>query len=63
MSPRKKASAYEPEAQYLIKINRIVDGPGGIKLLPPNRNVVKGKFIDDLGDAVDSAEQVPDATL
>jgi hypothetical protein len=62
MSPRKK-SAYLPDAMYIVKLNRVVDGPGGIKLLPPNRNEVKGKYIDALGDAVDSAELVPDATV
>ena len=61
MAAKKKASIYDPEAQYVVKLNRVADGPGGVKLLPPNRNVVKGKFIDALGDAVDSAELVPDA--
>lgn len=59
----RKKSAYQPDAQYLVKLNRVVEGPGGVKLLPPNRNVVKGKFIDAMGDAVDSAEMVPDAAV
>jgi hypothetical protein len=57
--PAKKAdaAAYDPETVYVVTLSRVVDGPNG-PLLPPNRNMLKGKFIVALGDAVTDAQPV-----
>jgi hypothetical protein len=48
----------QPEQYYKVKLSRVVQlGPNGETVLSPmTENIVKGKVLESLGDAIESYE-------
>ncbi|MBI1649880.1 hypothetical protein [Hyphomicrobium sulfonivorans] len=57
MAKAPRAQAIDPEAQYRIKLNRVVQ-IGTTVLKPKDDNIVKGKRLAELGEAVTSYQKV-----
>lgn len=54
---KKPSASVDPDAQYRVVLTRTVK-VGSAVLRPRNENIVKGKLIETLGDAVESYEKV-----
>lgn len=54
-----KAAAFEPDAMYRVKVNRVVT-IAGVKFKPANDYRVRGSALSDpdVKDAIESAEKV-----
>lgn len=58
MAKAKAASEIDPEAQYSVKLNRVVRH-GILILRPRDENIVlKGRLVEALGDAIKTFEKV-----